>query len=107
MEVNDISFLLMKSEENRDLVPQQFATKMRVQYPSDNHTPLPKLFGTAIMTGPVVMEADVEINDLATVLQNFRDAAIGTGVRVSTKPLTPVRFLLLPKQANDGVRVTA
>jgi hypothetical protein len=95
IELDDISFVLTKSEENKDLVPQQFAGgKMQFRFENLDHEPLPKLFGRTIRTGPVVTEADVDINDLSATLARFKEASIGEGVRISTKPFAPVRVSL-------------
>lgn len=95
VELSDISFVLVKSEENRELVPQQLRSdpsgKYLLKYLSERFEPLPKLFGKSINTGPIVIEADVQFNDLPSLLKSFAEAAIGNGVRVSVRPLGPVR----------------
>jgi phosphotransferase system IIB component len=99
IELDNISIVVGKSEENRDLLPQQFATgKGFFRFVNMQHEPLPKLFGTAINTGPVVMETEAAINDLSATLQTFQEAEIGTGVRMSLKPLTSVRVSLSSAQ---------
>ncbi len=95
LELNDISVSIVKSEQNRDLLPQQFASGKAV-FRFENMQPASplRLFGTDVDTGPVVMEGEVEVKDLAATLHSFQEAAIGAGVRMSFKPLAPVRVSL-------------
>jgi hypothetical protein len=95
IELNDISFVLTKSKENRDLVPQRFAVgKIFVRFTNIRHEPLPILLGVPVDTGPVTIETEAEINDLSTTLRTFEETAIGSGVRISVRPLAPVRVSL-------------
>lgn len=95
LELDNISCVVTKSEENRELLPQQFATgKISFGFVNTQHKPAPKLFGTAINTGPVVLLGEAEISNLSETLQAIQEAAIGTGVAVSLKPMAPVRVSL-------------
>jgi hypothetical protein len=99
-EVDNISLVLTKTAENKDSLPELFASgKGMFAITHLRLDPPPTLFGTAIDTGPVMMAAEAEIKDLTSVLQSFREAAIGSGVRVSLRPLTPLRFSLMPRAA--------
>jgi hypothetical protein len=101
VELENISIVVGKSEENRDLLPQQFASgKGYFRFANMMLDPLPKLFQTAINIGPVVMETEAEINDLSVALQNFQEAEIGAGVAFSLRPLTPVRVSLSSAQSS-------
>jgi hypothetical protein len=105
-EVNDISIVLTKSEENKDSLPELFASgKGLFRFTHERLNPPPKLFGTLIDTGPVLEEAEAEIKDLATTLKSFREAAIGSGVKMSFRPLNPVRFLLFPEGEDLGPKL--
>lgn len=95
LELDDISIVLVKSEQNRDLLAQQFANgKGVVRFENmQPNSPL-KLFGANVKTGPVIMEGEVEVKDLTATLQSFQEAAIGAGVKMSFRPLAPVRVSL-------------
>jgi len=94
--VSDISATLMKSDENKDLVPAAFSNgKLFFRFTHPSLAPVPKLFGTEINTGPVMEECEAEIKDLPEMLEAFSRSAIGEGVRISFRPLGPVRFGLL------------
>jgi hypothetical protein len=59
-EANQISVVLTKSKENKDLLPQLIASgraSFRITHPNVN--PVPTLFGTVIDTGPVMEEFEV------------------------------------------------
>ena len=43
-------------------------------------------------------QVEAEIRDLETTLKSFRNAAIGAVVRMSFRPLGPVRFSLLAEE---------
>ncbi len=102
IELNDISFVLIKSKENRDLVPQRFAFgKIFVRFTNIRHEPLPILLGVPVDTGPVTIETEAEINDLSTTLRTFEETAIGSGVRISVRPLAPVRVSLSSGETED------
>ena len=95
IELNNISFGLAKSEENRELLPQQFAAgKVEFRFLNMQHEPFPKVFGTEIKTGPVVMEGAAEVNDVSSTLGTFKEAVVGSTVKISLKPLAPVRVSL-------------
>jgi hypothetical protein len=96
LSLNNISAVLLKSEENRDLIPQLLTTSGGVlRFEHQKHEPLPKLFGKAIDTGPCAMEATVQLQEQEAMLREFRAAAIGNGVSMSFRPIGKVRFLLL------------
>jgi hypothetical protein len=104
IELDDISIVIQKSELNRDLLPQQFASGKAV-FRFENvqpHSPL-KLFGTDVNTGPVTVDGELEVNDLIATLQSFQEAEIGAGVKMSFKPLAPVRVSLLSGQVNSNL----
>jgi hypothetical protein len=98
LELDNISTVVVKSEENQELLPRLLASgKGAFRFENmQAHNPL-KLFGTVIDTGPLTVEGDLEINDLVPTLQSFQEAEIGTGVKMSFKPLSPVRVSLLSK----------
>ena len=96
LELDNISVVVVKSEENRELLPRLFASgrgTFRFENMQSN-TPL-KLFGIDIDTGPLTVDGDLEISDLTATLQRFQEAEIGAGVKMSFKPLAPVRVSLL------------
>ena len=102
--IGNISATLVKSEENKDLLTKNFASgtgHFRFAYPFKD--PKPMLFGVAIDTGPCAIELDAEIVNLATTLEDFRNAAIGGGVQVLFRPINPARFILL--SAEDWSKV--
>jgi len=102
IKLDDITFVVTKSEENRDLLPQQFALgRFFFRFTNMRHEPLPVLFGTPVDTGPVVVETEAEIKDLSITLRAFTEAAIGSGVRMSVRPLAPVRVSVLSGEAED------
>jgi hypothetical protein len=61
-----------------------------------------KLFGLEIDTGPVMMEFEAEIKDCPATLRSFREAAIGSGVKLVFRPLSPVRFSLLSETVQSA-----
>jgi len=103
VELDDISIVILKSEQNRDLLPQQFASGKAV-FRFENVQPKSplRLFGIDVNTGPVVVEGEVEVKDLTATLQSFEEAAMGAGVRMSFKPLAPVRVSLFSGQINSN-----
>ncbi len=95
-ELGEVSATIVKSDENRDSLPQLLASGrgfFRFEHPRLD--PLPKLFGKEIDTGPVAMEMEAEINDLSATIQAFGEARIGGGVKISFRPLAPVKFSLI------------
>jgi len=99
LSIENISAVLVKSEENRHTVPQlltESGGRLRLEH--QRCEPMPKLFGQEIDTGPCAVEADVQFNNLAATLQNFQAAAIGEGTNISCRPVSPVRLLLLSKE---------
>lgn len=103
LELDNISVVVVKSEENRELLPRLFTTgKGAFRFQNvQPHTP-PKLFGADINTGPVTVDGELEVNDLIATLQSFQEAEIGAGVKMSFKPLAPVRVSLLSVQNNSN-----
>ena len=104
LELDNISVVVVKSEENRELLPQQLATGKGV-FRFENvqpHSPL-KLFGTDVNTGPVTVDGELEVNDLIATLQSFQEAEIGAGVKMSFKPLAPMRVSLPSGQINSNL----
>jgi hypothetical protein len=100
-EVNNISVILTKSEENKDSLPELLASgRGFFRFAHPRLSPPPTLFGTLIDTGPVMEDVEAEIKDLAATLKSFREAAIGSGVKMSFRPLAPVRFSLSPVEVN-------
>ena len=101
IEMSAISMTLVKSEKNKDSLPQQFASGKGVfRYTNQQHTPVPKIFGIPINTGPIAMDVEAEINNLPETLEIFREARVGSGIRVSLTPLGPVRVSLLSEEPN-------
>jgi hypothetical protein len=104
LELDNISVVVVKSEENRELLPQLFAGGKGVfRFANVSpHSPL-KLFGTDVNTGPVTVDGELEVNDLIATLQSFQEAEIGAGVKMSFKPLAPMRVSLLSGQVNSSL----
>jgi hypothetical protein len=101
IELSDISMTLVKSEENKDSLPQQFANgKGLFRYTNQQHAPVPKIFGIPINTGPIAMDVEAEIRNLPETLEMFRKARVGSGIKVSLRPLGPVRLSLLSEDHN-------
>lgn len=95
IEINDISFTIVKSEENKDSLPELLASGKGVfAIPRPQHDPPAKLFGTTVFTGPVTVVAEAEVKDLPATLDAFRLAAIGNRVKISLRPLAPARLSL-------------
>lgn len=93
---DDLTFVLEKSVENADLVPRELTQEMRIRIERPNHMPRPVLFGQVVDTGPCALQVDrAQVKDLSAILDAFRNAAIGDGVKISVRPLSPLRFLLL------------
>jgi hypothetical protein len=93
--VENISAVLLKSEENRELIPQVFTSaggRLKIVHP--RHEPMPRLFGRTIDTGPCAIEAEVRVNGLEKTLKEFQEAEIGQGVKVSFHAMSPARFSL-------------
>jgi hypothetical protein len=94
--VGDISATVVKSEQNRDSLPREFATgggHFRFVHPRQE--PKPILFGVPVDTGPCAVEVEAQIVNLAATLEEFRNASIGDGVKMSFRPVRPARFSLL------------
>jgi hypothetical protein len=101
IEMSAISMTLVKSVKNKDSLPQQFASGKGVfRYTNQQHTPVPKIFGIPINTGPIAMDVEAELNNLPETLEIFRKARVGSGIRVSLRPLGPVRVSLLSEEPN-------
>jgi hypothetical protein len=95
IEINDFSLTIVKSEENKESLPELLASGKGVfAIPRPQHDPPPKLFGTTVFTGPVTVVAEAEVKDLPATLEAFRQAAIGHGVKISLRPLAPARLSL-------------
>lgn len=93
--LDTISMVVIKSKENEHLLSQQLGGGKGFFRFENIMQAAPILFRTPINIGPVVMETEAEINDLAETLLRFREAAIGAGVQISMKPLGSVRVSLL------------
>lgn len=97
IEFENLSIEITKSVENQDILPDYFS-----KFPDGKgffrleHTQVnpPRLFGTTIDMGGVIVETEAEISDLAATLGRFAKAKIGAGINVSLKPLGPVRVSL-------------
>ncbi|MGO9641534.1 MAG: hypothetical protein ACLP1Y_09555 [Candidatus Acidiferrales bacterium] len=99
IEVENISATIVKSEDNKDLLPQALASgRGFFRFAHPNHEPKFRLFGLDVDTGPYLIEAECEINGLPTVLEEFQRASIGDGVAISFKILNRPRFALLTAQ---------
>jgi hypothetical protein len=106
--IENISALLVKSEENRDLMPQMLTEAggfLRIEH--QRREPMPKLFGAAIDTGPFALEAQVQVDDLAGFFPTFETAAIGDSIPISFRPMGPVRFLLAPFERGTAAAPTS
>jgi hypothetical protein len=102
LELSDISMTLLKSDENKDVLPERFASgKGFFRFTSERHTPIPKLFGMPIDTGPVAMDVEAEIKNLSETLEAFRRARVGTGVKMSFRPMRPMRVSLLSSPTDE------
>ena len=94
IEFDNVAIVITKSAENRELLPQQFSTGkgfFKLEHTQQNP---PRLFGTTINMGRVVIEIEAEISNLAATLKRFAKAKEGAGVRIVLKPLGPVRVSL-------------
>jgi len=89
-----ISTVIVKREENRNLLREFPNGRMSFGFVNKQLEPVPRLFGTDIKTGPVVVLGEAEINGLSATLQAFERAPIGSDVEISLKPLGPVRLAL-------------
>jgi hypothetical protein len=97
--VENISAVVVKSEENRNLFPQMLTETggfLRLEHPRCE--PMPRLLGHTVDTGPYALEAEVQVNDLGSMLHRFKAATIGGEIPVSCRPVAPVRFFLLSPQ---------
>jgi hypothetical protein len=93
IEFDNVSIVATKSAENQHVL-QQFPDGkgfFKMEHTQENP---PKLFGTPINMGRVVMEMEAEIRNLAATQQRFAKAKVGAGVRIVLKPLSPVRVSL-------------
>jgi len=90
---------LVKSDENKDLLAGELGKGRGVfRFAHPRHEPKLKLFGVKVDTGPCTIEAECDINGLATALEEFQRAAIGDGVAISFVPVNQARFSLLTDQ---------
>lgn len=105
IEVSNISITLVKSVENKDSLPEQFASgKGFFRFTNQQHDSMPKIFGTPINTGPVAMDVEAEINNLVETLEAFRKARVGGGVKMSFRPLGPARVSLFSEEPKPAAR---
>jgi hypothetical protein len=90
-----IPLILHKSEDNQGEFPStDIESNYSLKIP--RVTPLPKLFGVEIDTGPYAMFVDrAKIKDFAETVRRFNEAEIGTDIPISLEPLVPVRLVLL------------
>lgn len=96
--LENISASVVKTEENQNL-PQRLANGRSVfRFVHPRQEPKPKLFGLYVDTGPCSIEAECELNDLPKTMEEFRQAAMGSAVPLSFKPVKPARFSLLTEQ---------
>lgn len=96
LELDNLTLTIVKSEGNRDLLPQQLSGgRGFFRFANTLRENTFVLFGTSIDTGPVVMETEAEINNLKESLAEFESAQVGSGVQLSLRPLAPVRVSLL------------
>jgi len=101
--LDDISATLVKSEENKNVVPEQLAiNKAGFRFTHKRHEPRPILFGATVDTGPFGIEVEAIVRDSADVIKRFREAAIGDDVRISFRPTGPARFFLIPGEEFSG-----
>ena len=105
IELSDISVTLVKSEENKDSLPEQMAAgRGFFRFTNEQLSPIPKIFGTPINTGPVAMNVEAEVKNLPATLQSFRKASVGSGVRMSFRPLGPVRVSFFSEEGRPTAR---
>ncbi|MCU1272397.1 MAG: hypothetical protein JWN74_3691 [Acidobacteriaceae bacterium] len=96
LDVSDITMTVAKAEENKGLLSEQFPDgKGLFRVAHQEHTPVPEIFGIPVRTGPVAMDVEAEIRDFPETRERFQKARIGSGVKISLRPLGPVRFSLL------------
>jgi hypothetical protein len=106
LDLDNISTVIQKTKENENLLHQFTDGKMSFGFVNEHLKPTPVLFGTEIQTGPVVMQGDAEINDYLATVKHFDEAAIGTEIRLSLKPLSPVRLSLAsPETERLGLKL--
>lgn len=95
LSLEDYTMNLVKSKENEELLPEQLKPELVFWVQHDNATA--NLFGTEFSVGPCGIHIErAAVKDLEKTIARFRKAKIGETVRISVRPLTPVRFLLLP-----------
>jgi hypothetical protein len=95
IEFDNLSIVITKSAENQDTLPQSLSNgKGFFKFEHTQENP-PRLFGTPIDMGRVVVEIEAKISNPAATLKRFAKAKIGAGVRIVLKPLRPVRVSLL------------
>jgi hypothetical protein len=100
VEFANLSIVITKSAENQDVLPQYFSNGKGFFKLEHTQVNPPRLFGTTIDMGRVIVETEAEISDLAATLERFAKAKIGAGVKVALKPIGPVRVsLATPKVA--------
>jgi hypothetical protein len=94
IEFENLSIVITKSVENREMLPQYLSNGkgfFKLEHTQQNP---PRLFGTPIDMGRVVIEIEAKITDLSATLKRFAKAKVGAGVRIVLKPLGPVRVSL-------------
>jgi len=100
IEFATLSIVITKPAENQDTLPQYLSNGKgfyRLEHRQENP---PRLFGTPIDMGRVVIDTEAEVSNLAATLKRFAKAKVGAGVRIVLKPLGPVRVSL--SSANAG-----
>lgn len=96
--LEDISADIAKTEENKDL-PKQLTNRRGVfRFIHPRQEPMPRLFGLEVDTGPCLIEAECEINDLFKTMKKFRAAPVGSVVPFSFRPLKQARFSLITEE---------
>ena len=101
MDFGNLSIVITKSAENQDMLPQGLSNGKSFFRMEHTQVNPPRLFGTTIDMGRVVIETEAQISNLATTLKRFAKAKVGEGVRIVLKPLGPVRVSLLVAKAAE------
>jgi hypothetical protein len=98
LDLSEITMTVVKSEKNENLFSEQLPNgKGLFRVANQEYTPVPEVFGIPVRTGPVAMDMEAEIRNFPETLENFQKAHMGSGVKISLRPLGPVRFSLLPQ----------
>jgi hypothetical protein len=100
MEIKGISCTLTKSQEHERAFLESLGREMSFQFHVDRMSPLPRLFGTEIDTGPCLILVDrAMVSEKERVAREYANAKEGEGVVVAFDLLSPARVLRTSKAA--------